>query len=88
MQTIVAMDGLQLADALRAGIYRLFQKTDHINKINVFPVPDGDTVVLDLNRAVSPPCAFTVHATCPLPPLQNHLPVTIEAGERHDGGRH
>lgn len=43
MQTIVAMDGLQLADALRAGIYRLFQKTDHINKINVFPVPDGDT---------------------------------------------
>ena len=41
--TLVALDGLQLADALRAGIYRLFEKTDHINKINVFPVPDGDT---------------------------------------------
>ncbi len=40
---IDALDGAQLADALRAGIYRLFQKTDHINKINVFPVPDGDT---------------------------------------------
>ena len=37
------LDGLQLADALRAGIYRLFAQTDHINKINVFPVPDGDT---------------------------------------------
>ena len=41
--TIVTLDGLQLADTLRAGIYRLFEKTDHINKINVFPVPDGDT---------------------------------------------
>ena len=40
---IVALDGLALADTLRAGIYRLFEKTDHINKINVFPVPDGDT---------------------------------------------
>ena len=37
------LDGLVLADVLRAGIYRLFEKTDHINKINVFPVPDGDT---------------------------------------------
>lgn len=37
------LDGLLLADTLRAGIYRLFQQTDHINKINVFPVPDGDT---------------------------------------------
>lgn len=38
-----ALDGLQFAAALRAGIYRLFEQTDHINKINVFPVPDGDT---------------------------------------------
>jgi uncharacterized protein len=33
----------QLCDALRAGIYRLFRRADHINHINVFPVPDGDT---------------------------------------------
>ena len=37
------LDGLRLADALRAGIFRLFRHTDHINHINVFPVPDGDT---------------------------------------------
>jgi len=37
------LDGLQLADVLRSGIYRLFEQTDHLNKINVFPVPDGDT---------------------------------------------
>lgn len=40
---VVAIDGLKLGDMLRAGIYRLFQRTDYINKINVFPVPDGDT---------------------------------------------
>jgi hypothetical protein len=40
---VTALDGLRLANALRAGIYRLFEQTDHINKINVFPVPDGDT---------------------------------------------
>ncbi|MEZ5459680.1 MAG: DegV family protein [Steroidobacteraceae bacterium] len=40
---VATLDGPQLADALRAGIYRLFARTDHINKINVFPVPDGDT---------------------------------------------
>lgn len=37
------LDGLRLSNALRAGIYCVFSKTDYINKINVFPVPDGDT---------------------------------------------
>jgi len=34
---------------------------------------------------VSPPCAFTPHATCPLPPPQNILPLRIPAGERFVG---
>jgi uncharacterized protein (DUF1684 family) len=46
---------------------------------------DDGTVVLDFNRAYSPPCAFTPFATCPLPPGTNVLEVAIEAGERHDG---
>jgi len=37
------LDGESLACALRAGIHRLFGRTDHLNRINVFPVPDGDT---------------------------------------------
>jgi uncharacterized protein (DUF1684 family) len=44
--------------------------------------PAGGKVVLDFNRAYSPPCAFTAHATCPLPPANNRLPVAIEAGEK------
>jgi uncharacterized protein (DUF1684 family) len=42
--------------------------------------PDG-AVNLDFNKAVSPPCAFTEFATCPLPPPQNRLPFPIPAGE-------
>jgi uncharacterized protein len=45
-------------------------------------LPQGDTVVLDFNKAINPPCAFTSFATCPLPPPQNHLKVAIEAGEQ------
>jgi uncharacterized protein (DUF1684 family) len=46
------------------------------------PQPDGDGYVdLDFNRAYNPPCVFTPHATCPLPPPENRLDVRIEAGE-------
>lgn len=44
------------------------------------PPRDG-VVILDFNRAYTPPCGFTAYATCPLPPSQNRLPVAIEAGE-------
>lgn len=45
------------------------------------PGPDG-TVLLDFNRAVNLPCAYTDLATCPLPPAENRLSVAIEAGEK------
>lgn len=45
--------------------------------------PDEDgKVILNFNRAVNPPCAYTVYATCPLPPAENWLDASIEAGER------
>jgi uncharacterized protein (DUF1684 family) len=44
-------------------------------------LPRDGQVVLDFNKAYTPPCAFTRFATCPLPPRQNLLPVRIEAGE-------
>ncbi|WP_454296254.1 DUF1684 domain-containing protein [Salana multivorans] len=43
---------------------------------------EGDRAVVDFNRAVNPPCAFSDFGTCPLPPQQNVWPVRIEAGER------
>ncbi len=40
------------------------------------------TIVLDFNKAINPPCAFTEFAVCPLPPPENVLPIRIEAGEK------
>ncbi len=45
--------------------------------------PDGNgKVILDFNKAYNPPCAFTENATCPLPPSQNKLALSITAGEK------
>ncbi|OIJ27049.1 DUF1684 domain-containing protein [Nocardioides luteus] len=45
--------------------------------------PDLDgNVIVDFNRATNLPCAYTDHATCPLPPAGNRLPVAVEAGEK------
>lgn len=47
------------------------------------PVPTtAGRVVLDLNLAQNLPCAFTDHATCPLPPAENRLTVPVAAGEK------
>lgn len=40
---VIALDGLQLGRLLRAGIQKLLADREHLNKINVFPVADGDT---------------------------------------------
>jgi hypothetical protein len=40
---LALLDASHLAEALRAGIHRVFSHAEHLNKINVFPVPDGDT---------------------------------------------
>ena len=53
--------------------------------------PEDDKVIIDFNKAHNPPCAFTPFATCPLPPSQNYLSISIQVGERfvsEDGESH
>ena len=51
--------------------------------------PDAQgRVVIDFNRAYTPPCGFTAFATCPLPPRQNWLPFAVRAGELAPAGHH
>jgi uncharacterized protein (DUF1684 family) len=48
--------------------------------------PSADnSVIVDFNKAINPPCAFTEYATCPLPPNENRLPIAITAGEKNYG---
>lgn len=44
--------------------------------------PENGQVVVDFNRAYNMPCAYTMFATCGLPPAENRLPISIEAGEQ------
>jgi uncharacterized protein (DUF1684 family) len=50
-------------------------------------VVDGE-VVLDFNRMVNPPCAYNAYSTCPLPPPENRLDLTVQAGEKTYPGAH
>ncbi len=46
--------------------------------------PDASNMtVIDFNKAYNPPCAFTEFATCPLPPRQNVLLISVLAGEKN-----
>ncbi|MCU1481372.1 MAG: hypothetical protein JWQ19_2158 [Subtercola sp.] len=45
--------------------------------------PPAGTVTLDFNRAYLPPCAFSFHFNCPMPPAQNRLTVPVAAGEKN-----
>ena len=82
-------------DALDGGKDELFIIFgDETNGVETYPSgrylyvkrPGEDGVVtLDFNKAYNPPCAFTPYATCPLPPRQNILPISITAGEKNYG---
>lgn len=39
-------------------------------------------VTLDFNKSFLPPCAFSYHFNCPLPPAHNRLPFEVTAGEK------
>lgn len=40
---IAYLDGPRLLEGVSAGIHHVFRRRNYLNKINVFPVPDGDT---------------------------------------------
>lgn len=64
--------------------------TDSTNRRETYPStryvwvspPDSlGRTVIDFNKSYNPPCAFTAFATCPFPPVGNHLPLFVTAGE-------
>lgn len=72
-------------------LYFLFK--DLTNRVSTYqsgrmmntPLPVNGRVELDFNKAYNPPCTFTPYATCPLPPPENHLAFSVEAGEKRYG---
>ncbi|CAM3445301.1 DUF1684 domain-containing protein [Aequorivita lipolytica] len=50
-------------------------------------IPEGDTIVIDFNKAYNPYCAYSARYSCPIPPKENDLLIRIEAGVK-DFGKH
>lgn len=50
-------------------------------------IPDTDSMVIDFNQSYNPYCAYSGKYSCPVPPKENRLPISIYAGikapERH-----
>jgi len=82
---------LDAIEGENGGLFIVF--SDLTKKTDTYPggrfldvaAPRDGKLVLDFNKAYSPPCAFTPYATCPLPPKQNQLQVEIPAGEKYSG---
>lgn len=43
-------------------------------------IPEGDSIILDFNKAYNPYCAYNHTYSCPIPPSENNLPVSVPAG--------
>ncbi|MEL6918078.1 MAG: DUF1684 domain-containing protein [Bacteroidota bacterium] len=43
-------------------------------------IPEGNTILIDFNKAYNPFCAYAKGYSCPIPPEENQLPIAILAG--------
>jgi uncharacterized protein (DUF1684 family) len=50
--------------------------------LDVKKVPGATTIELDFNKAYNPYCAYTDSYSCPFPPKENLLDISIPAGEK------
>lgn len=46
-------------------------------------IPSRKTVQLDFNKAYNPYCAYSGGYSCPIPPRENHLEVSVTAGVKN-----
>ena len=49
---------------------------------------NNNQLIIDFNKAYNPYCAYTDGYSCPKPPRENALPVSINAGEKTFGKPH
>lgn len=68
--------------------YLFLPFTDNTNGVSSYgggryidlSIPEGDTIVIDFNRAYNPYCAYNAKYSCPIPPKVNDLDTEIKAG--------
>jgi len=83
---IAYLDAPRLLRAMSAGIGHVFQRREYLNRINVFPVPDGDT---GTNMAFTFKTILEATATSPdqrVDDLMNHVADAALDGARGNSG--
>ncbi|MCW8872294.1 MAG: DAK2 domain-containing protein, partial [Xanthomonadales bacterium] len=83
---IAYLDAPRLLRALTAGIGNVFQRREYLNRINVFPVPDGDT---GTNMAFTFKTILEATATSPdqrVDELMDHVAEAALDGARGNSG--
>jgi len=48
-------------------------------------IPEGDTMIIDFNKAYNPYCAYNHKYSCVIPPPENFIKVKIKAGVKKFG---
>ncbi|MDW7694096.1 DUF1684 domain-containing protein [Flammeovirgaceae bacterium SG7u.111] len=48
-------------------------------------IPEGDSIVIDFNKAYNPYCAYNGKYSCPIPPKENDLSIEVKAGVKKYG---
>lgn len=43
---------------------------------------NGNTITIDFNKAYNPYCAYNEAYSCPIPPKENHLAISVLVGEK------
>lgn len=43
-------------------------------------IPEGDTIIIDFNKAYNPYCAYNHKYSCPIPPKENDMNTDVKAG--------
>ncbi len=69
-------DESNVASSYGGGRYLDFRKKDLVET-------EGQTrLLLDFNKCYNPYCAYSDGYNCPVPPIANHLPFAVPAGEK------
>lgn len=57
-------------------------ETYEVGRYIEFRIPKSEDVVVDFNQCYNPYCSYSSRFSCPIPPVENDLPIEIPAGEK------
>jgi uncharacterized protein len=57
-------------------------ETYEVGRYIEFRIPTSENAIVDFNQCYNPYCSYSPRFSCPIPPVENDLPIAIPAGEK------